>query len=62
MKLIWRYSKKDVRQAKKYFWENIVGVFCIGKNRVVKITYSSFEVVLQSTKHTMIYLSSGSSL
>jgi hypothetical protein len=28
-----------------------VGVFCTGKNRVVKITCSSSEVVLRTTKH-----------
>jgi hypothetical protein len=39
-----------------------VGVFCTGKNRVVKITCSSSEVVLQTTKHIMIYPSSGPSL
>jgi hypothetical protein len=39
-----------------------VGVFFIGKNKVVKIAHSSFEVVLRTTKHIMIYLSSGPSL
>jgi hypothetical protein len=39
-----------------------VSVFCTGKNRVVKITRSSFEMVLQTTKHTMIYPDSGPSL
>jgi hypothetical protein len=39
-----------------------VGVFYTGKNRVVKITCSSSEVVLQTTKHIMIYPSSGPSL
>jgi hypothetical protein len=39
-----------------------IGVFCTGKNRVVKITCSSSEVVLQTTKHTMIYHGSGPSL
>jgi hypothetical protein len=29
---------------------------------VVKIVHSSFEVALRTTKHTMIYPSSGSSL
>jgi hypothetical protein len=33
-----------------------IGVFCTGKNRVVKIAHSSSEVVLQTTnKHTIIY-------
>jgi hypothetical protein len=32
------------------------------KYRVVKIARSSSEVVVQTTKHTMIYSSSGSSL
>jgi hypothetical protein len=41
---------------------NIVSVFYTGKNRVVKIAYSSFEMVLQTTKHTMIYSNSGPSL
>jgi hypothetical protein len=36
-----------------------VGVFYTDKNRVVKITHSSFELVLQTTKHTMIYPSLG---
>jgi hypothetical protein len=40
----------------------IVGVFCTSKNRVVKIVHSNFEMVLQTTKHTMIYPSSGTSL
>jgi hypothetical protein len=41
---------------------NIVSVFYTGKNRVVKIAYSSFEMVLQTTKHTMIYSNSRPSL
>jgi hypothetical protein len=32
-----------------------VGVFCTGKNSVVKITCSNSEMVLQTTKRTMIY-------
>jgi hypothetical protein len=40
----------------------VVDVFYTGKNRVVKITHSSFEVVLRTTKHTMIYPGSGPSL
>jgi hypothetical protein len=32
-----------------------VGVFCAGKNRVVKIARSYFEMVLQTTKHMVIY-------
>jgi hypothetical protein len=40
----------------------LVGVFCTGKNRVVKIACSSSEMVLQTTKHTMIYTGSGPSL
>jgi hypothetical protein len=39
-----------------------VGVFCTGKNMVVKITCISFEVVLQTIKHTVIYHASGPSL
>jgi hypothetical protein len=40
-----------------------VGVFCTGERyRVVKITHSSFEVVLLTTKHTMIYPDSDPSL
>jgi hypothetical protein len=31
------------------------GVFCTGKNRVVKITHSSSEMLLQTIKHAMIY-------
>jgi hypothetical protein len=33
--------------------EPFVDVFCTRKNRVVKITHSSFEMVLRTTKHTM---------
>jgi hypothetical protein len=32
-----------------------VSVFCTSKNKVVKITHSSSEVVLRTTKDTMIY-------
>jgi hypothetical protein len=39
-----------------------VSVFCTGMNRVVKITRSSSKMVLRTTKHTMIYPGSGSSL
>jgi hypothetical protein len=39
-----------------------VSVFWTDKNRVVKITCSSVEVVLQTTKHTMIYPGLGPSL
>jgi hypothetical protein len=39
-----------------------VGVFYTGKNRVVKIMHSSAEVVLQTTKHMVIYPSLGPSL
>jgi hypothetical protein len=39
-----------------------IGVFYTGKNRLVKITYSSPEVVLRTTKHTVIYPNSGPSL
>jgi hypothetical protein len=41
--------------------ETLVGVFCIDKNRVVKITRSSFEMDLRTTKHIMIYPDSGPS-
>jgi hypothetical protein len=37
-----------------------VSAFCTDINRVVKIACSSSEVVLQNTKHTMIYPGSGS--
>jgi hypothetical protein len=37
----------------------VVSVFYTGKNRVVKITHPNSEVVLRTTKHTMIYLGSG---
>jgi hypothetical protein len=40
----------------------IVGVFYTGKNRVVKIARTSSEMILWTTKHTMIYLGSVSSL
>jgi hypothetical protein len=39
-----------------------VSVFCTGKSRVFKITHFSFEVVLRTTKHTVIYPSSCPSL
>jgi hypothetical protein len=39
-----------------------VGVFCIGKNKVVKIVHSSSEMVLRTTNHTIIYPSSDPSL
>jgi hypothetical protein len=39
-----------------------VGVFFTGKNKVVKIISSSSEVVLRTTKHTMIYPGLGPSL
>jgi hypothetical protein len=39
-----------------------ISVFCIDKNTVVKIACSSSEVVLQTTKHIMIYPGSGLSL
>jgi hypothetical protein len=39
-----------------------IGLFCSDKKRVVKITRSSSEMVLQTTKHTMIYTGSGPSL
>jgi hypothetical protein len=39
-----------------------VSVFCTGKNRVVKITHFSSDVVLQTIKHVIIYPGSGSSL
>jgi hypothetical protein len=39
-----------------------VGVFCTGKDRVVKITRSSNEVVLQTIKHMVIYHGSSLSL
>jgi acid stress-induced BolA-like protein IbaG/YrbA len=32
-----------------------VGVFCTDKNRVVMIARSIYEMVLRTTKHTMIY-------
>jgi hypothetical protein len=39
-----------------------VVVFCTGKNRVVNITRSNSEMVLRTTKHTMIYPASAPSL
>jgi S-methylmethionine-dependent homocysteine/selenocysteine methylase len=39
-----------------------VGVFCTSKKKVAKITRSSSEVVLRTTKHIMIYPNSGLSL
>jgi acid stress-induced BolA-like protein IbaG/YrbA len=57
---------KDNLKAAKSHQENYanksVGVFCTGKNRMVKIVCSSFEMVLRTTKHTMIYHSSNTSL
>jgi hypothetical protein len=40
----------------------VVSVFCTGKIQVVKIARFYSEVVLRTTKHTMIYPSSGLSL
>jgi hypothetical protein len=40
----------------------LIGVFCTGKNRVVNIVDSNSEMVLQTTKHTMIYPILGPSL
>jgi hypothetical protein len=40
----------------------IVIVFYTRKNRVVKIMCSNSEMVLRTTKHTMIYPGSGISL
>jgi hypothetical protein len=39
-----------------------IGVFCTDKNMVVKIAYSSSEMVLRTTKHIMIYPDSAPSL
>jgi hypothetical protein len=39
-----------------------VSVFCTNKNRMVKITCSSSEMVLWTIKYTMIYSGSGPSL
>jgi hypothetical protein len=39
-----------------------VGVFCTGKNMVVKITRYSSKMVLRTTKHMMTYPSSGPSM
>jgi hypothetical protein len=39
-----------------------VSVFCIGKNRVVKIAHSRSELVFQTTKHMVIYPDSDPSL
>jgi hypothetical protein len=41
---------------------NLLVFFCTGKNRMVKIMRSSFEMVLRTTKHTMIYPALVSSL
>jgi hypothetical protein len=41
---------------------NLVSVFYTSKNRVVKIMCSSYEAVLQTENHTMIYPGSGPSL
>jgi hypothetical protein len=37
-------------------------VFYTDKNRVIKIVRFSFDMALQTTKHTMIYPGSGTSL
>jgi hypothetical protein len=47
---------------KQSFFSSTVGVFCTGKNRVVKIARSSSEMVIRTIKHTMIYPGPGSSL
>jgi hypothetical protein len=44
----WIWNVEDTRN-------NMVSVFCTGKNRVVKIARSNSEMVLQTTKHSMIY-------
>jgi hypothetical protein len=43
-------------------WRINYQCFFTDKNRVVTITCSSFEMVLQTTKHTMIYPGLGPSL
>jgi hypothetical protein len=43
-------------------WHINYGVFYTGKKKVVKITCSSSDVVLQTTKHTVIYPGPGPSL
>jgi hypothetical protein len=40
----------------------LVSVFCTGKNMLVKIVCSSSEVVLRTTKNTVIYPGLGLSL
>jgi hypothetical protein len=36
-------------------WHTNCRCFCTSKNRVVEIAHSSFEMVLRTTKHTVIY-------
>jgi hypothetical protein len=47
--------------CKSPFLAPTVGIFCTGKNWVVKKVHSSSKVVLRITKHTVIYPDSGSS-
>jgi hypothetical protein len=55
------HSSRATRWSKSTRHWSTIGVFCTGKNRVVKIAYSSSEMVLWTTKHTMIYSGSGPS-
>jgi hypothetical protein len=54
--------RKGILMRRRLWRKRIVGVFCTGRNRVVKIAHSSSEVVLQTTKHMVIYPSSRPSL
>jgi hypothetical protein len=56
-------SPKNIRVVGlTYHGPRNVGVFCTGKNRVVKIVCSNSEIVLRTIKHIMIYPGSGPSL
>jgi Na+/melibiose symporter-like transporter len=56
------YERSGVIVGLVGFGMAFVGVFFTGKNRVVKIVHSSSDVVLRTTKHTLIYPGLGPSL
>jgi hypothetical protein len=55
-------NKRNIRDIKRVRTKSIVSVFSPASYRVVKITCSSSEVVLQTIKHTMIYPGLGPTL
>jgi hypothetical protein len=55
-------NKRNIRDIKRVRTMSIVGVFSPTRYRVVRITCSSSEVVLQTIKHTIVYPGSGPTL